>query len=156
MTNKEQIEILQRASTDAATYLLKVRSNLTLASDCLQKMKDAIKNLEYEDVQRKSCEERFAEAVFAAIKQTMNESDLALFEVLYDTWVNGTVLADPLSVGLLAPKLEWAREYAKTERSTYALNNLILAALINMAVPDICPELAAPEKSDKEDESCAY
>ena len=76
----------------------------------------------------------------------MIQATLAKVSTLGDA---GAEIADPLTVALLAPKLEWAKQCLA--RDPY-LTDEVYAKLLLAVIPAVCPELREQEENaDDED-----
>ena len=77
------------------------------------------------------------------IAQRQNPWDVCIMDQLLAAWDAGAVIADPLTVALLAPKLEWAKKHLGED--PYLADELY-ARLLLTVIPAICPELAENEE----------
>ena len=82
-----------------------------------------------------------------AIASHQNPWDVGIMDQLLAAWDAGAVIVDPLTVALLAPKLEWAKQcLARDSRLTEEM----FAKLLLAVVPAVCPELREEVKIDDE------
>lgn len=84
-----------------------------------------------------------------AIAQSQAPWDADIMNQLLAAWDAGAEIADPLTVALLAPKLEWAKQCLA--RDPY-LTDEVYAKLLLAVIPAVCPELREQEENaDDED-----
>ena len=77
------------------------------------------------------------------IASRQNPWDAGIMDQLLPAWDTGTVIADPLTVALLAPKLEWAKKCLG--KDPYLADELY-ARLLLTVIPAICPALDENEE----------
>lgn len=84
-----------------------------------------------------------------AVASHQNPWDVGIMDQLLAAWDAGAEIADPLTVALLAPKLEWAKQCLA--RDPY-LTDEVYAKLLLAVIPAVCPELREQEENaDDED-----
>lgn len=84
-----------------------------------------------------------------AVTSRQNPWDVGIMDQLLAAWDAGAEIADPLTVALLAPKLEWAKQCLA--RDPY-LTDEVYAKLLLAVIPAVCPELREQEENaDDED-----
>lgn len=84
-----------------------------------------------------------------AIASHQNPWDVGIMDQLLAAWDAGAVIVDPLTVALLAPKLEWAKQ--RLARDPY-LTDEVYAKLLLAVIPAVCPELREQEEVKIDDE----
>lgn len=88
-------------------------------------------------------------ALCKAVASHQNPWDAGIMDQLLAAWDAGAKIADPLTVALLAPKLEWAKQCLA--RDPY-LTDEVYAKLLLAVIPAVCPELREQEENaDDED-----
>lgn len=87
-------------------------------------------------------------ALCKAVASHQNPWDVGIMDQLLAAWDAGAKIADPLTVALLAPKLEWAKQCLA--RDPY-LADEVYAKLLLAVIPAVCPELREQEE-DADDE----
>lgn len=96
-----------------------------------------------------TAEAELLRALCKAVASHQNPWDAGIMDQLLAAWDAGAEIADPLTVALLAPKLEWAKQCLA--RDPY-LTDEVYAKLLLAVIPAVCPELREQEENaDDED-----
>lgn len=85
-----------------------------------------------------------------AVASHQNPWDVGIMDQLLAAWDAGAEIADPLTVALLAPKLEWAKQCLA--RDPYLMDE-VYAKLLLAVIPAVCPELREQEEGEINDEN---
>lgn len=88
-----------------------------------------------------------------AVASHQNPWDVGIMDQLLAAWDAGAEIADPLTVALLAPKLEWAKQCLA--RDPY-LTDEVYAKLLLAVIPAVCPELREQEENADDEETAEY
>lgn len=134
---------------DNCTHALCTKDRLT---DCCDQLKrDAAKMLD--DMATEQGQEaappnttakmELLHTLCGAVSQHQNPWDVGIMDQLLAAWDACAVIADPLTVALLAPKLEWAEKCLKGD--PYLADELY-ARLLLAVIPAICPALDENEE----------
>ena len=89
-------------------------------------------------------------ALCKAVASHQKPWDVGIMDQLLAAWDAGAKIADPLTVALLAPKLEWAKQCLA--RDPY-LTDEVYAKLLLAVIPAVCPELREQEEGEINDEN---